>query len=53
MPDVASFVLVILLPVGIILLAIKTVKAAFKIAAAVAVVAILYYLVAPYLDQIL
>jgi len=53
MPDVTTFVLVIVLPVALIILAMKTLKVAIRLAILVALAALIYYFVAPYLEQVL
>ncbi len=53
MPDVATFVLVIVLPVALIILAMKTLKVAIRLAVVVAIAALIYYFVAPFLEQVL
>ena len=53
MPDVATFVLVIVLPVALIILAMKTLKVAIRLAVVAAIAALIYYFVAPFLEQVL
>ena len=53
MPDVTTFVLVIVLPVALIILAMKTLKVAIRLAVVVAIAALIYYFVAPFIEQVL